>query len=156
LSQEDLDLIVPRPGYQVDNLTGWVAWHFEPFHKYFSSTFSQSSRCLGEKRATTDAEKLQKLPSSTYGYDFNPQNPDEHQQLSISEYSKMIVKVKSVVKTLAACLVPTAAIAVLASVHRTAELIGFIGLFTLLFAVGLIIFASKTPTMAEIFTATAA
>jgi hypothetical protein len=67
-----------------------------------------------------------------------------------------IATIRSVVATLAACLLPTAAIAILSSLHQTATLIAVLGALTLLFAIGLMFFTSKTLTRIEIFGATAA
>ncbi|KAE9378488.1 hypothetical protein N431DRAFT_501113 [Stipitochalara longipes BDJ] len=62
----------------------------------------------------------------------------------------------SFVTTIIACLLPTAAIAILATIHSTAEVLGFIGLFTALFAAGLMFLTDKATSRTEIFTATAA
>jgi hypothetical protein len=67
-----------------------------------------------------------------------------------------IATIRSVVATLTACLLPTAAIAILSSLHQTATLIAVLGALTLLFAIGLMFFTSKTLTRIEIFWATAA
>ena len=67
-----------------------------------------------------------------------------------------IATIRSAVTTLAACLLPTAAIAILSSLHKTATLIAVLGALTLVFAIGLMFFTSKTPTRLEIFGATAA
>jgi hypothetical protein len=73
-----------------------------------------------------------------------------------SSIGHRIATIRSAVTTLAACLLPTAAIAILSSLHQTATLIAVLGALTLLFAIGLMFFTSKTPTRIEIFGATAA
>lgn len=67
-----------------------------------------------------------------------------------------IAAFRSAVTTLVACLLPTAAIAILVSLHKTATLIGAIGAFTLFFAIMLMFFTPSKPSRTEIFSATAA
>jgi uncharacterized Tic20 family protein len=62
----------------------------------------------------------------------------------------------SFVTTIVACLLPTAAIAILATIHSEAKIIGFIGLFTAIFAMGLMGLANSGTSRTDIFTATAA
>lgn len=54
-----------------------------------------------------------------------------------------------------ACLFPTVGIAVLAKVHDTGMVIGFIALFTFLFAAGLMTLTNFGASRTEVFTATA-
>lgn len=61
-----------------------------------------------------------------------------------------------IITTLVACLLPTVAIAILATLHTTPKLIGVIGALTFVFGIGLMFFTSKRPTRVEIFSATAA
>jgi hypothetical protein len=146
--QNELDLIVPRPGYQVDDFTQWVAGEFAPFYSYLVRHLGKRKR-----RNVSDVEKQAVFKPETY--DFLPQTLSEEHQITMTSLSNFMVKLRSGFTTVAACLLPTLAIAILASVHHTAELIGLIGLFTALFAIGLMVFASKTPSTVEIFSATA-
>jgi hypothetical protein len=82
---------------------------------------------------------------------------DEYTALkTYRSFGTPIVGFRSAATTLIACLLPTAAIAILSTIHKTALLIGVIGIFTLLFAIGLMFFTSAKPTRVEIFSATAA
>jgi hypothetical protein len=62
----------------------------------------------------------------------------------------------SAVATVIACVLPTVAIAILSKMHSMPEILGFIGLFTTLFAVGLMLLTDAGTSRVEIFTATAA
>jgi len=61
----------------------------------------------------------------------------------------------SAVATVAACLLPTLAIGVLTTARGMTETLLYIGGFTVMFAIGLMILAKDTSTV-QIFTATAA
>jgi hypothetical protein len=58
--------------------------------------------------------------------------------------------------TVIACLLPTVAIVVLATVHTTKELLGLIALFTALFSMGLFVFSDQGTSSTQVFTATVA
>jgi hypothetical protein len=68
-----------------------------------------------------------------------------------------MLKFTSFVTTIAACLLPIVAIAVLATINNDqAKTIGFIALFTGVFAIGLMVLTPSATSRTEIFTATAA
>jgi hypothetical protein len=75
--------------------------------------------------------------------------------LTTYRMSRML-RFTSFVATVVACLLPTVAIAVLATMHSQRELLGFIALFTAIFAVGLMGLTDSGTSRTEIFTATAA
>ncbi len=76
---------------------------------------------------------------------------------TIQTYSNNnIRKFTSHVATIIACLLPIVAIGVLSTMHRTAEIIGFITLFVGIFAIGLMCVADADTKRTDIFTATAA
>ncbi|KAF4624145.1 hypothetical protein G7Y89_g14028 [Cudoniella acicularis] len=75
---------------------------------------------------------------------------------NLNVYSgEWIVRITSLMTTVAACLLPTVAITVLARVHSMGLVLGLIALFTAIFAVGLVLLSSSSSRV-EIFTATAA
>lgn len=67
-----------------------------------------------------------------------------------------ILRFTSFITTIVACLLPTVAIAVLAQLHTTAQLLGLIAVFTAVFAGGLMLLVDSGTSRVEIFTATAA
>jgi hypothetical protein len=71
------------------------------------------------------------------------------------KFGTPIVRIRSAVTTLIACLLPTAAIAILSTIHKTGLLICIIGIFTFLFAISLMFFTFAKLTRVEIFSATA-
>jgi hypothetical protein len=111
--------------------------------------------CFRHKDFTVDAEKRGDLSVTTN----SPTETSAQVFTRISDDSSIghrIATIRSAVTTLAACLLPIAAIAILSSLHKTATLIAVLGALTLLFAIRLMFFTSKTPTRIEIFGATAA
>jgi hypothetical protein len=67
-----------------------------------------------------------------------------------------MLRFTSYVATVVACILPTLAIGVLATAHGTTHILLYIGGFTALFAIGLIVLTNPDTTRVEIFTATAA
>jgi hypothetical protein len=128
-----MDLVVPLPGLPIDQL----AYEFVRINPRFCTRRSSSV-------ANVDVEACR--PSTTH--------PEEMIQTISLGWS--ISAFRSTIITLVACLLPTAAIAILSSIHNTAVLITVIGVFTLMFAIGLIFFTSKKPSRVEVFSATAA
>jgi len=68
---------------------------------------------------------------------------------------KNMQRFTSAVATVVACLLPTLAISVLTTARGMTETLLYIGGFTVMFAIGLMILAKDTTTV-QIFTATAA
>jgi hypothetical protein len=172
-------LVVPGKKRDVDGLTRWITSQWIPFwdavRKYITAIndppeddpegqitdkkddeirpssvssaptlVKQISRAFIRRRSSTsteastdDAPKKAKKELITYGI-------------------RRIRSFTTFVTTIVACLLPTAAIAILATMHSTAEVLGFIGLFTALFAGGLMCLTDPTTSRTEIFTATAA
>jgi len=60
------------------------------------------------------------------------------------------------VATVIACLFPIIGIVVLSKIHTQAKILGFIALFTAVFAIGLMILTDSKTSRTDIFTATAA
>lgn len=126
-----LDLIVPRPGYKIDNYALWIARDLIPFWQSVRKYFHARER----HQEPWDIERG---------------------EVTLVTYSEHIVDFRSTITTFLACLLPTGAIAILSSIHQTGVLIGVIGVFTALFAIGLMFFTSKRPSRVEVFSATAA
>jgi hypothetical protein len=137
----NLDLIVPFPGFQVDLLTRWVADEFYVFYYNLRKQFRR-------KRMNRDIEH------EPYE-EFEPGDVSTEFK-TYRSFGTPIVGFRFAATTLIACLLPTGAIAILSTIHRTGLLIGVIGIFTFLFAIGLMFFTSAKPTRVEIFSATAA
>jgi hypothetical protein len=78
------------------------------------------------------------------------------QQVTMTKYSHNLVRIKSTITTFVACLLPTAAIAILSSIYEKGKLIRSFAGLTALFAMGLMVFTSTMPLRVEIFSATAA
>jgi len=80
---------------------------------------------------------------------------DNHATLSTYSMSAMI-RFTNFVATIIACLFPIVGIAVLSILHGQAKILGFIALFTAVFAIGIMVLTDSDTSRTEIFTATAA
>jgi hypothetical protein len=168
------DLVVPRTRKEIDGFTRWIAndwipfWHsLKNIFKHTDSTGSKRPELPtnrnGEKRRssnTSRASTLVQLFSETIGWTSPPgpdsgDTPDKRPTLTTYHMSRMR-RFTSFVTTIVACLLPTAAIAVLSIINSQAKLIGFIALFTAVFAIGLMGLTNSGTSRTEIFTATAA
>lgn len=69
---------------------------------------------------------------------------------------KRMVRFTNFFATIVACLLPIIAIVVLAKLHTMAKILGFIALFTAIFAVGIMWLTDSSTSRTDIFTATAA
>jgi hypothetical protein len=110
---------------------------------------------------------FRKPEQSSGGEDILPRSKAKHQELeetsegpnetTLNTYREgPMLRFTSFVATIIACLLPTVAIAVLAQLHTTAELLGIIAVFTAVFAAGLMLLVDSGTSRVEIFTATAA
>jgi hypothetical protein len=168
------DLIVPRTRKETDGFTRWVANDWIPFWHSLKSIFQHTkstggkkpelpTNSNGEKRRwsnTPSASTLVQWASETIGWTSSRgldsgDTPNERPTLITYHMSRMR-RFTSFITTVVACLLPTAAIALLSTIHSQAKLIGFIALFTAVFAVGLMGLTDSGTTRTEIFTATAA
>jgi len=114
----EFDLVVPRAGTSVDGLARWVANEFVPFWQYLKDH--------GWKRASVDEEKAKQSKTT------------DSEMPTINSYREgPMLRFTSFIATIVACLLPTVAIAVLAQLHTTAQLLGIIAVFTAVFAGGL-------------------
>jgi len=76
---------------------------------------------------------------------------------TLVEYSRRsMIRFTNLVATLVACLLPIVAIAVLAKMHTQPQILGFLALFTAIFAIGIMWLTDSNASRTEIFTATAA
>ena len=149
---DDLDLIVPRYDHKVDGLTQWVASEGVPFWESVQESIrerwkgNRRKMCLPffESTATPDSAQEER------------RNPEDIEP-TLTKYSEhSILQFTSVVATILACLLPTAAIAVLSNMHTTGKLLGLIAGFTTAFALGLMMLTDAGTSRVQIFTATAA
>ncbi|PMD50099.1 uncharacterized protein K444DRAFT_637527 [Hyaloscypha bicolor E] len=167
------DLVVPYPRKETDGLTRWVAHDWIPFWHSFKDKFRRngvlpttSPASDDEKRRPSDTSSAPTLSQrlsnvNIFGW-MSPRDrnggriPDERPTLEKYQISGML-KFTSFVTTIAACLLPIVAIAVLATINNDqAKTIGFIALFTGVFAIGLMVLTPSATSRTEIFTATAA
>jgi hypothetical protein len=71
-------------------------------------------------------------------------------------YQKRILKITSLLATVVACLLPTVAIGILSTAKTNRDRLLYIGGFTTLFAIGLLLFTESGTSRLNIFMATAA
>jgi hypothetical protein len=168
-----LDLVVPRKSKDVDGLTRWVASEFVPFWHRLCKAFKRTENPVRDEEGLPSAV-IEKRPSNTSTFSqrmweaLRRKKSPEVTQVEISEDARKaqptlitysmsrMLRFTSFVATVVACLLPTVAIAVLSTMHTTAELLGFIALFTAIFAIGLMVLTDSGTSRTEIFTATAA
>lgn len=82
---------------------------------------------------------------------------DENEPASITIYRmRGLIRFTNYVATIIACLLPIVGIVVLSKLDTQAKILGFIALFTALFAMGIMILTDASTSRTEIFTATAA
>lgn len=142
------DLIVPRAGSKADSFSRWVANEFVPLWQCLKEKRFRGERPTGGQ-ASVDVEnaKTQNTRAMTAETDI----------MTINRYRENpILRFTSFVSMVVACLLPTVAIAVLAQLHTTAQLLGLIAVFTAVFAAGLMVLVEVGTSRVEIFAATAA
>jgi hypothetical protein len=69
---------------------------------------------------------------------------------------KGLIRFTNYVATIIACLLPIVGIVVLSKLHTRSKILGFIALFTAIFAIVIMLSTDATTKRTEIFTATAA
>jgi hypothetical protein len=85
------------------------------------------------------------------------ESKEEDSHGSLSTYSRYrMVRFTNFVATVIACLLPIVGIVVLSELHTKAKTLGFIALFTAVFAIGIMILTDSRTSRTEVFTATAA
>lgn len=174
-----LDLVVPRKCEKVDGLTLWVAHKWIPFwhnlpqwsfkrarsssrqsdasHEHDVEDRSSAEREKGVPSRTSLRHKISRLCGWSEQHEPVTANQETPVQPTLDTYSmNSMLRFTSFVATVVACLLPTVAISVLSTVHTTAMLLGFIALFTAIFAMGLMSLTDPGTSRTEIFTATAA
>jgi len=125
------NLVVPCKAEDRDGFTGWVADYWTPFWV-----------ALKKRRKG--------------GEDDNAANKGDPTEDTFETHSeKNMQRFTAAVATVVACLLPTLAIGVLTTARGMTQTLLYIGGFTALFAIGLMILAKDTSTV-QIFTATAA
>lgn len=174
---DHLGLVVPRNLKEIDGFTHWVASEWVPFWHRLKGVIwkSKEHNAANEKDlpiSSTNSQGKKKrrhsstssISSSLYRLLSRLKSPPEPDTRDTSEdcptlptyHMSRMRTFTSFVTTIVACLLPTAAIAVLATIHSQAKLIGFIALFTAIFAMGLMGLTNSGTSRTDIFTATAA
>ncbi|KAH8660977.1 hypothetical protein BGZ60DRAFT_530968 [Tricladium varicosporioides] len=182
---EDLDLVATRSYTQVDGFTRWITGYLIPFTEAWkdkrqrkkdmdeessveSTQRSQNrncclalprQRCCPKRKERT--AKDEKKTKATRHRIIDPKHwltPAENYQVEPIRYwsENTIIRFTSGISTVTACLLPVAAITVLAQLHGTRNLLLCIAGCAALFSVLLIFLTQGISTRVEIFTATAA
>lgn len=145
------DLVTPHPPEKIDGFTRWVANTWVPFWEFIGEWIRKKipQRIQDDIETALEAVKLKKSEEKT------DQKSEPGPTLVTYSMSAML-RFTSLVATLVACLLPIVAITVLSKMHTNAMILGFIALFTALFALGLMGLTPPGTSRTEIFTATAA
>jgi hypothetical protein len=175
------ELVVPRKRKEIDGMTQWIANVFIPLYRSFKARFKEfyhsfQAKCKKDNDLphTENMEERTSSPSITQALirafskklraiflqveETSDEKNDATEILpTLDKYHMSSMrKFTYFFSTILACLLPTVAIAVLSTIHGQAKLIGFIALFTAIFAAGLMLLTSSGTPRTEIFTATAA
>jgi len=177
--EDDLDLVVPHIATEIDPLTRWVAGHWTPFWHNLSTAFTETRTyivvapfyCLlrlpfkQKKKDEEEGDKNHPHPPNLslrkrwelFRNQVTLEQKREDKVASLSTYSvHTMIRFTNHVATVVACLFPIIGIVVLSKIHTQAKILGFIALFTAVFAIGLMILTDSGTSRTDIFTATAA
>ncbi|KUJ13040.1 uncharacterized protein LY89DRAFT_199624 [Mollisia scopiformis] len=162
------ELIVPRQKKEIDGFTQWIANDWIPFWHSLKSKFAAPQVLPTEKdrsyspSTSTTTTLVQRMSAKirlwfpSEDSSLEPKDASESKPtLQVYQMSRMR-RFTTFFSTVVACLLPTVAIAVLSTIHSQAKLIGYIALFTAIFAMGLMGLTGSGTPRTEIFTATAA
>jgi hypothetical protein len=141
------DLVTPHQPEKIDGLTRWVANDWVPFWEFICEWIA--GRAPKRTQADIEAAKMKKSEEKTH------QNNEPGPTL-VTYSMNVMLRFTSLVATLVACLFPIVAITVLSKIHTNTKILGYIALFTALFALGLMSLTPPGTSRTEIFTATAA
>jgi len=141
------DLVTPQQPEKIDGLTRWVANDWVPFWDFLCEWIS--GKAPKKPEADIEAAKKKKVDKK-----INHQN--EPGPTLVTYSMNVMLRFTSLVATLVACLLPIIAITVLSKMHTSAKILGYMALFTALFALGLMSLTPPGTSRTEIFTATAA
>jgi len=169
--EDDLDLVVTRPPGRVDGLTRWVVWHFIPFWVELKRRTQRPGRQSDPEKDANDSTSRSTWRRRKARNSKNVAEPNGElkiqdpahwrkkttKQPTIQTWSEIsALRFTAGISVLVACLLPVAAIVVLANMHSTRDLLLCLAGFTVIFAVGLMFLTAGTISRVEIFTATAA
>ncbi|KAK5635368.1 hypothetical protein RRF57_011080 [Xylaria bambusicola] len=136
-SRTKADLVAPRPYRTADGVTRWIEDGVIPVWHKLRSSYNDGR--LSSSRDKNEGEKGQ-----------------DSRMAAFTHYPhSVILNITSGVATVIACLLPTVAITVLTTAETTWQKLLWIGGFTAMFSISLVIFTSEVPRM-HIFSATAA
>lgn len=142
------DLVTVHQPQNLDRFTRWVKQEWTPFwHNYLR-------RRPRHRRPSESGEEFVsslpgRVPKEAPCANSFKQNEAVHYRES------MMLKFTSVIATVVACLLPTAAIGILTTAKTTPQKLGYIAGFTAIFAIGLMWLTDAGTSRANIFMATA-
>ncbi|KAH8891763.1 hypothetical protein GQ53DRAFT_746258 [Thozetella sp. PMI_491] len=151
-----LDLVTLPSKYERDRFVRWIShdcvpvihsiryslWNKLLIYYRFSFGWSKSIKSPDEEGQRQQREK---------------KSEEERKKNGLETYSeKWMQFIASSVATVVACVLPTVAIGILSTAQGTMHKLLYIGGFTMLFAIGLIILTDCSTSRIQIFTATAA
>ncbi|KAK0714537.1 hypothetical protein B0H67DRAFT_644387 [Lasiosphaeris hirsuta] len=145
-ARTDCRLVVPRLSSTVDGLTGWVADVWTPFWVSFKEY------CKDPKQYSQNGPES---GSAGIAVSILTQQKEKKKNRFETHSEKNMLRFTSAIATIVACLLPTLAISILTTARGMTETLLYIGGFTTLFSIGLMILATETSRV-QIFTATAA
>jgi len=150
-----LDLVATQPYRNIDSFTRWIEDEWIPFYHGCRQGRKEGKEDV-EKECSQDAVSFQtkEIPSDARMHTANNFEKDKENFRKYSE--KTMLRFTSSVATVVACILPTLAISILTTAHGTLQILLYIGGFTALFAIGLMLLTNAETTRVEIFTATAA
>ncbi|CZR53457.1 uncharacterized protein PAC_03335 [Phialocephala subalpina] len=161
-----VDLVVPRKDKDIDPLTRWVKIHGMPFWHNVLEAYHEAEDSAKNKRRWTSwiflliffglNKEPVELPTPNARADGKKRSPSITSSVNITYSLQRMIRFTNFVATIVACLLPIIAIVVLAKLHTQAKILGFIALFTAVFAVGIMWLTGSSTSRTEIFTATAA
>ncbi|KAM7214659.1 putative isoleucyl-tRNA synthetase [Rhypophila decipiens] len=149
------DLVVPRLRDFEDGLTRWIRAEWMPLRLALTEKWTQlwTTICRSCWIGKT-AENKSPLPSSEKAKSPAEEKKDAEDKVGV--YSgKSMERFTSGVVTVVASMLPTMAIAILTTADTLRDKLLYIGGFTALFSIGLMVLTSETSRV-QIFTATAA
>ncbi|KAM7197145.1 hypothetical protein V8F33_005804 [Rhypophila sp. PSN 637] len=151
------DLVVPRLRDSEDGLTRWIRAEWMPLRLSLAEKWAQfwKTTCRFNWVAKKKENKSP-LPSSEKAESPADEKKNAEHKYGIKVYSgKSMERFTSGVVTVVASMLPTMAIAILTTADMLRDKLLYIGGFTALFSIGLMILTSETSRV-QIFTATAA
>ena len=178
---DSLDLVLPRKTRDIDSLPPWVANHLTPFWRqlgpFCQDLFKKDSFPWLFRKKNKNQETLPPpiLAKRRYSTAFttrsihnswrlfrsnkpNEETPDIERKNPDFSTSNLrgIIRVTNFMGIIIACLLPIVGIVVLSRLHTQDQVLGYIALFTAIFAIGIMVLTDSRTSRTDIFTAAAA